>query len=79
LPVCDPFGTAFEVGAEEVADVVGVFEAVDVDGYGGEDLQDGVEEDPAAEAGFAGCGGLEVGGHFELLEFVDEGGSCWGC
>jgi hypothetical protein len=73
LAIGDPFWAALEVGAEEVADAVGVFEAADVDGEGGENLENAVEEDPAAETGFAGCSMFEVGSHFELFEFVDEG------
>jgi hypothetical protein len=72
LAVGDPFWAALEVGAEEIADAVGMFEAADVDGECGEDLENAVEEDPAAETGFAGCGVFEVGGHFELFEFVDK-------
>lgn len=72
LVVGDPFGAALEVCAEEVADAVGVLEGLDVDGEGGEDLEDAVEEDPAAEAGFAGGGIFEVGAELELLELVDE-------
>jgi hypothetical protein len=73
LPLGDPFRAALEVGAEEVAHAVCVFEVADVDGEGGEDLKNAVEENPAAETGFAGCNVFKVGGHFELLKFVDEG------
>jgi hypothetical protein len=67
------FGETLDVGAEEVADAVGVLYALDVDGECGENLEDAVEEYPAAEAGFAGGCEFKVGCHLKLLEFVDEG------
>jgi hypothetical protein len=38
LTIAYPLGHALQVGVEEVADAVGVFEVLDVDGEGGEDL-----------------------------------------
>jgi hypothetical protein len=75
LPAGDPLGAALEVGTQEVADAVGMLEGMDVDGEGRQDLQDAVDEDPAAKTGLARCGVLEVCGHLKLLEFVDEGGA----
>jgi hypothetical protein len=48
VSVGDPFRYAFQVGAEEVADAVGEFEGLDVDGELGENLEDAVNKDPAA-------------------------------
>jgi hypothetical protein len=79
LAVCDPLRAALEIGAEEVADAIGVFEALDVDGEGRENLEYAVEEHPAAKACFSGCRILEISGHLELLELVDKGGAWCGC
>jgi hypothetical protein len=61
LAVADPFRHAFEVGAEERTDTVGVLETLYVNGQSREDLQDAVEKYPASEAGFAGRRVFEVG------------------
>lgn len=45
-----------------------MLEAVDVDGQGGQDLQDAIEKHPPAQAGFARCEVLEVSGELELFE-----------
>lgn len=72
MPVCHPLGTALEVGAEEVANAFRVLQTLDVDRKGGQHLQYGIEKSPPAKTSFAWCDVLEVGGQFELLEFVDQ-------
>jgi hypothetical protein len=71
LSIGDPLWTSLEIGAEEVPDILCPLEVADVDGERREYLQDAVEEDPAAEAGLAGCYAFEVGAEFEALELVD--------
>jgi hypothetical protein len=76
LAIGDPFWAALKIRAEEVADALCPFEIADIDGEGGKNLKDAVEEDPAAEAGFAGTDAFEVSVEFEALELVDQRASC---
>lgn len=72
LAVGDPVWAAFEIGAEEVAHALCVFESLGVDGKGGKDLEDAVEQDPTTESGFAGGHCSQISAEFELFESFDQ-------
>lgn len=72
LAVGDPFGTAFQVGAEEIAHAFCMFETLDIDGECREELHDAIEEHPPAETSFAWCDILEVGGEFKFFKLINE-------
>lgn len=49
-----------------------MLQTLNVDGKGGQHLQDSVEKNPAAKTSLARGDVLEVGGQFELLELVNQ-------
>jgi hypothetical protein len=67
-----PGGTAFKRRGDVVLDFVLVLEPGGVNGDGGEDLKDAVEENPTSETRIAWWDAREEAGFFVAAYFVDK-------